>query len=116
VLTVASDLVGGFGGWFVTVHMYGVEHHLYWEYASKSVDIYSINVGLVKSIFFGATISSVGCFFGFNCGNGAQGVGRACTESFVVSFVSILVMNFFLALAMNNLYNALWPGSESILA
>ena len=45
---------------------------------------------------------------------GAQGVGRACTEAFVSSFVIILVMNFFLAMLLNTLYQIFWPGGASV--
>jgi ABC-type transporter Mla maintaining outer membrane lipid asymmetry permease subunit MlaE len=41
-------------------------------------------------------------------------VGKACTESFVASFIVILVMNFFIAMFMNSLYQLLWPGVSSV--
>jgi phospholipid/cholesterol/gamma-HCH transport system permease protein len=70
--------------------------------------------GFIKSLFFGAAIASVACYKGFNASAGAQGVGRACTEAFVASFVIILVMNFFLAMFLNTLYQMLWPGGASV--
>ncbi|MDT8367552.1 MAG: ABC transporter permease, partial [bacterium] len=45
---------------------------------------------------------------GFNCGTGASGVGRAATEAFVISFIAIIVINFFLAKLMNDLYTILY--------
>jgi ABC-type transporter Mla maintaining outer membrane lipid asymmetry permease subunit MlaE len=33
-------------------------------------------------------------------------VGRACTESFVASFIAIIVLNFFFARLLQNLYIA----------
>jgi phospholipid/cholesterol/gamma-HCH transport system permease protein len=38
-------------------------------------------------------------------------VGRAATESFVWSFVAILVVDFFLAMFANSLYTLLWPAA-----
>ncbi|MBM4082642.1 MAG: ABC transporter permease, partial [Planctomycetes bacterium] len=49
---------------------------------------------------FGAIIALVSCYKGFQAGEGAEGVGRAATESVVVSFMSILIANFFLTLMM----------------
>ena len=43
----------------------------------------------------------------------AQGVGKACTEAFVFLFVINLVMNFFLAMFLNTVYQILWPGGGS---
>jgi len=115
VLTIFSDALGMAGGWFMAVRILGVDQAQYWQYTREGIDIYTINTGFVKGFFFGGAIASVACFKGFNCGSGAQGVGRACTEAFVSSFVTILVMNFFIAVAMNSLYEQLWPGSQSVL-
>jgi len=113
-LTIFSDAVGMAGGWFMAVHVSGVDNAQYWEFTRQSIDLYTINTGFIKGIFFGSAIASISCYKGFNCGAGAQGVGRACTEAFVASFVTILVMNFFIAMAMNSLYTQLWPNTGSI--
>ena len=39
---------------------------------------------------------------------GAQGVGQACTESFVAGFVVILILDFFIALALKGAYEYIW--------
>lgn len=113
VLTIFSDVLGMFGGWYISVHMLGVDTHAYWEYSLVNMDLYTINTGFIKSLFFGAAIASIACFKGFNCGPGAQGVGKACTDAFVASFVAILVMNFFLAMFLNALYQIIWPNAGS---
>ena len=113
-LTAASDALGMFGGWFMSVQMLGVDSHAYWEYSRAALDVFTINNGFLKSLFFGAAIASIACYKGFNCGPGAQGVGKACTEAFVSSFVAILVMNFFLAMLLNAIYQIIWPNAGSI--
>ncbi len=115
VLTVFSDALGMFGGWLLSVKVLGVDSTDYWHFARNSIDMYTINSGLIKSLFFGSAIASISCYKGFNCGAGAQGVGKACTDSFVASFVIILVMNFFLAMTMNAIYGMLWPWQGSML-
>lgn len=114
-LTICSDWIGAFGGWLMSVQVLRVNHNDYWHYAITSLDLYTVNVGLIKSLFFGAAIASIGCYKGFNCGSGAQGVGKACTEAFVASFVAILVMNFFLAMLLNTVYTMLWPNQGALL-
>jgi phospholipid/cholesterol/gamma-HCH transport system permease protein len=112
-LTIFSDALGMFGGWLVSVQLYQVDNGAYWQFA-KSLDWFTIMTGFIKSFFFGAAIASVACYKGFNATAGAQGVGRACTEAFVASFIIILVMNFFIAMLMNTVYQMLWPGGASI--
>jgi phospholipid/cholesterol/gamma-HCH transport system permease protein len=112
-LTIFSDALGMFGGWLVAVHLYAVDNGAYWQFA-RSLDWFTIMTGFIKSLFFGAAIASVACYKGFNATAGAQGVGRACTEAFVASFIIILVMNFFIAMLMNTIYQMLWPGGASI--
>ncbi len=114
-LTIASDLVGIGGGYFMSVTVLHVDAGEYWTYALRSLDLYTIFTGLFKCMFFGLAISTIGCYKGFNCGSGAQGVGRACTESFVASLITILVMNFFLAKMLNDIYNMIWPNVENFL-
>ena len=114
VLTIMSDALGMAGGWFISVRIYGVNNNDYWAYTQTGMDMYTIYTGFIKSFFFGAAIASIGCYKGFSADSGAQGVGRACTEAFVASFVAILVMNFFLAMLLNTLYTILWPGQGGI--
>lgn len=55
----------------------------------------------VKGAAFGAVIPLVSCFFGFRCEAGAEGVGRATTQSVVVSSVAIIVLDFVLSYAFS---------------
>ena len=113
LLTIYSDALGALGGWFVTVKSLGVPNDPYWQYARSGVDLWTLNEGLVKSIFFGGAIGLISCYKGFNCRAGASGVGRACTESFVASFITIIVLNFFFAKIAKDWYIHLY-GIRSI--
>jgi phospholipid/cholesterol/gamma-HCH transport system permease protein len=113
-LTTFSDALGMVGGWFLAVHILGVNNTDYWKYTWEGLEVYTITTGFIKSMFFGAAIASIGCFKGFTAGSGAQGVGRACTEAFVASFIVILVMNFFLAMLLNSIYQIFWPGAPGL--
>jgi phospholipid/cholesterol/gamma-HCH transport system permease protein len=113
VLTIYSDLLGVLGGWVVSTKFLGVPSGPYWSYSAQAVDNWQIFEGLVKSIFFGAAIGLVSCYKGFTCGAGASGVGKACTESFVTSFLAIIVMNFFFAEISKEWYLAIY-GTRSI--
>ena len=108
VLTVFSDLMGIFGSYLVVVQGFGVDGTNYWLFSKEFVGNWDVFTGLVKSVVFGGMIGMVSCYKGFNCGTGASGVGRAATEAFVISFIAIIVANFFLAKFMNDLYTLIY--------
>ena len=58
------------------------------------MEIIDIVQGLVKAAVFGFVITLIGCYHGFNCGEGAKGVGRATTNSVVTSSILILISNY----------------------
>lgn len=103
VLTMASNVCGFAGGWLVTTVFYGVDSGAYWRFSADFIDWFDVLSGLVKSVFFGGAIALVACYKGFTCGGGAQGVGRATTESFVLSFIAIVLLNLVLAKLLNDI-------------
>jgi len=107
-LTLIADGVGMLGGWFVSVHVLGVSNHFFWLYSQQFITAYDVVAGVAKSLFFGAAIAIIACHRGFHCGAGAEGVGRAATDSFVVSFIAILVLDLILAIILNELNRLLW--------
>jgi phospholipid/cholesterol/gamma-HCH transport system permease protein len=113
VLTIYSDLLGVLGGWLVSTKFLGVPSGPYWMYSAQGVDNWQIFEGIVKGFFFGAAIGLISCYKGFTCGAGASGVGKACTESFVASFLAIIVLNFFFAEISKQWYLAIF-GSRSL--
>jgi phospholipid/cholesterol/gamma-HCH transport system permease protein len=108
ILTIFSDILGVLGAWLVSVQAMGVPNDPYWRFSAQGVGTWQIMEGLVKAIFFGAAIGIISCYKGFTCGSGAAGVGRACTESFVASFIAIIVLNFFLAKMAQDWYVSIY--------
>ncbi len=107
LLTIYSDLLGVWGGWFITVGLYGVSGYDYWNFTRIFVDWWEPVSGLIKSVFFGGSIGLIACYNGFHSRAGAAGVGRAATEAFVQSFLAIIVLNLLLAKLLNSIY-AIW--------
>jgi phospholipid/cholesterol/gamma-HCH transport system permease protein len=106
VLTIYSDLLGILGGWFISVFMLGIPNAPYWQYSH--VETWQVMEGISKSFFFGGAIGMISCYKGFTSGAGASGVGRACTEAFVYSFIAIIVLNFIFAQMLKEMYIALY--------
>lgn len=102
-LTILSNACGVAGGWLVTTQFYDADASQYWRYSETFVTWFDVVNGLVKSVAFGAAIGLISCYKGFNCPAGASGVGKATTDSFVTSFMAIIVINLVLAKALNDL-------------
>ena len=115
LLTVLADAMGILGGWLFSVRVLGVPHFFFWHHTLAFITAYDFASGLVKSLFFGAAIGTIACHRGFHCGAGAEGVGAAATESFVLSFVAILALDFLLGVVLGRLYWVLWPAPVTLM-
>lgn len=96
-LTVVSDMIGILGGYMITVGLFDASPALYWSRTWDYLETADIYNGLVKSCFFGAAISLISCYRGFYTSGGAEGVGRATTGAVVLSFMTILISDYFLS-------------------
>ena len=56
--------------------------------------------GVIKSVVFGFTITSISCFVGYRTVGGAEGVGRSTTQAAVYSCVFLLVADLVLAITL----------------
>ncbi len=108
-LIIYADLLGILGGYFVSVIQLEINSGAYWSFSAAGVELWDVTVGVVKGFFFGAAIACISCYKGFTCREGAHGVGQACTEAFVASFISILALNFALGVIFKAIYNTFWP-------
>jgi len=113
VLRIYSDILGILGGWMVSTQFLGIPTEPFWQYSAQGVDTWQIVEGIVKAFFFGGAIGLIACYKGFTCGAGASDVGRACTESFVVSFLAIIVLNFVFAQLLKTWYLTIF-GNRSV--
>jgi len=116
MLTIFSDVLGIAGGQFVCVYGYGIDAGAYRAFSAEFIWTYDVLVGLIKSVFFGLAIGLISCYKGFHCRAGAAGVGRAATDSFVTSFLAIIVMNLFLAKLLKDVYVLIYGPYTSGLA
>ncbi len=95
-LTIISDLLGLVGGNMVASLLFGLDSHQYWTSAWQILVFRDVFTGLLKPVFFGFVIATIGCYYGISARGGTQGVGRATTQAVVAASVLILVVDFFL--------------------
>lgn len=108
-LVVVADFMGVVGGAAYSILILDIDQHHYWHNSEQYVSTFDLLSGIFKSLFFGAVIAVVGCYRGFHCDAGAEGVGRAATAAFVNSFVLILLLDLLLGILLDALYYTLWP-------
>jgi phospholipid/cholesterol/gamma-HCH transport system permease protein len=107
LLTVMADFMGVMGGAVICTRIYDIEAHFYWQHSENYVRGADVIMGLIKAIFFGIAIALISCHRGLNSrAAGAEGVGQSATEAFVASFVVILILDFFLAILLNHVYDS----------
>lgn len=97
MLTVYSVFFGLLGGMYISVKMLGVSSGIFIYGLKHFFYITDVVVCLVKALVFGAGLSILGCYYGFNAAGGADGVGRAAIRAYVSSAVFILLSDFVIA-------------------
>ena len=95
-LTIVADAFGILGGGFVTVFMNHQDLTQYFSSAWEALRYPDIVQGLVKPLFSGYIISSIGCFYGMRTTGGTEGVGRSTIDAVVTSSVLIIIADFLL--------------------
>jgi len=100
LLTIIADFIGIVGGYFTGVTILGISAGAYVANMERYVKLEDIYHGLIKSAVFGLILSVIGCYKGYTTTGGAEGVGKATTESVVLAAVLILMANYLLTAAM----------------
>jgi phospholipid/cholesterol/gamma-HCH transport system permease protein len=95
-LTIIGDVLGILGGLIVAILQLNLPASLYWNDVLSSLTLADIASGIGKSFFFGYFIAIVGCYNGLTTSGGADGVGRATTNTVVLAAILVLISDFFL--------------------
>ncbi len=104
LLTAESIAIGIGAGYAVGILLLQMDPAYTWANMVKYSSAAHVYTGLTKAVIFGGIISWVSCHRGMNCGEGAEGVGRATTEAVVAACISILISNFFLTLFLSRVF------------
>ena len=100
ILTVYANVIGIIGGALVGRYHLMVSYPTYFKYAQDSLDGRDIAGGLLKAFVFGITVAIVSCSQGLRAENGAEGVGEVTRRSVVLSFLLVLIFDYFLGWAI----------------
>ncbi len=103
-LTIVSDAVGIAGGALISVTLLGLHLNSYLHTSYQTLRYGDVTQGMIKPIFSGFIIATVGCYFGLNAKGGTQGVGRATTQAVVYSSVFIIIVDFLVSRLMIGIF------------
>lgn len=95
-LTVLGDAFGIFGGLLIAVLQLDVTAGFYFNDVLDALTLDDLTSGVGKSFFFAYFITIIGCYNGLTARGGADGVGRATTNTVVLASIMVLVSDFFL--------------------
>ena len=96
ILALVGMYAGIVGGWMAAV-VNGVPSGAIMPSIQGYVEPWDFIGGMLKTPIFGLIITLVACQQGLRTKNGAVGVGRATTNTVVISMVLIYIANYFLA-------------------
>ena len=101
LLAALFSAMGIFGGYLVGVQLIGVDAGAFWSQMQAAVDWdKDILNGVIKSVVFGAAVSWIAVFEGYDAPPTAEGVSRATTRTVVTSSLAILALDFVLTALM----------------
>jgi len=89
-LAVIADVMGTAGGMLTGVLILKVEPAVYIQFTQEALTNRDFLTGLLKAAVFGLLIALLGCYEGLNVKGGAEGVGRATTQTVVKSIVALI--------------------------
>ena len=101
LLAALFSTLGVFGAYIVGVKLIGIDAGAFWGNMQAAVDFREDIVnGIIKSFVFGAAVSLIAVFEGYDAKPTAEGVSSATTRTVVESSLTILALDFVLTVFM----------------
>ena len=95
-LTVIGCGLGILGGLLVAVFQLNVQGSVYLNNIAQNMALADLVSGFGKSFVFAYIIAIIGCYNGLHTTGGADGVGRATTDTVVTVAITIMISDYFL--------------------
>jgi phospholipid/cholesterol/gamma-HCH transport system permease protein len=89
-LSVLSVLAALVGSALISWAALNLVPDAYFDAVVTSLIVSDIVIGLFKAMFFGLLIGLIACYQGLTVTGGAEGVGRATTDSVVISITTVI--------------------------
>ena len=96
LLTIMADGLGILGGMIISVFEEHTTAAYYFAHIFRNMAINDIGSGISKSFCFAFIIGVIACYNGLTARGGADGVGRATTDTVYAAAIAVLIGDFFL--------------------
>lgn len=96
ILVIYASTIAILGSYAVATVFLQVPSETFLGAFKKAFELKDVLAGTIKALFFGVSISSIGCFIGFQTSGGAEGVGLSTIKAFVIAAASILILDYVL--------------------
>jgi phospholipid/cholesterol/gamma-HCH transport system permease protein len=103
-LSIIADTCGVGGGCVVAITILHLNASAFLHTGYMSLAYGDVVEGLVKPLFSGFIIASVGCYYGLRTTGGTRGVGRSTTQAVVASSVLIILCDFLVTQLMIGIF------------
>lgn len=91
ILAMYCSFVGLIGS-YINVHSHEETSFVnFFAKGFETINFIDLNTALFKSIIFGFTIGTIGCYKGFHATSGTRGVGKAANQAVVLSMFLIFI-------------------------
>jgi phospholipid/cholesterol/gamma-HCH transport system permease protein len=104
LLTIVANMACIFSAMIVSEYYLSYSPAMFLSSMHRFVQFKDLLFAMIKGACFGGVIPLVACYFGFRCQQGAEGVGRATTNTVVVASIAIIVIDFILSYTFSHLY------------
>lgn len=94
LLVLFGDAIALIGSYLVENVKGDVSFMLYFNKVFDALEFGDIIPATIKTFFFGLAIGIVGCFKGYNCKKGTEGVGKAANSAVVLTSLLLFIIDF----------------------
>lgn len=96
LLVIYTNIIGLLGGTLVAINYVGLSWAEFMDSAFLYVEMIDVIGNLLKAIVFGVLVGLISCYYGINVKGGSEAVGKATTSTVVVTFLSLIIANYFI--------------------
>ena len=98
LLVLAFDFISNFSAFLMAWFALDMNPVVYQDSIKQLLHFSDIGTGVIKGLFYGFLIGSIGTYVGYNTRGGAKGVGVSTTRAVVLSSVTVFIADLFISI------------------
>jgi len=98
LLVLAFDFISNFSAFLMAWFALDMNPVVYQDSIKQLLHFSDIGTGVIKGLFYGYLIGSIGAYVGYHTSGGAKGVGVATTRAVVLASVTIFIADLFISI------------------